>query len=179
MKDAHTALSGKLASDEELLQTLLTGLSSSNAKTKGGGYMGQLAEAKAKIAQGAAEEEQAKVKVTMQQKELSALEARLKDHSKEAKDNTKRVENLIKGLEELEKNVERCGWNAENEKELESALREGRDTVKLLTEVGSRTLTTSCSYSLVTLRNGKGSRLVLVGSTLTMTIRAQISIEGK
>ena len=40
--------------------------------------MGQLADAKAKIAQGAAEEKPAKVKLAMQQKELTASEARLK-----------------------------------------------------------------------------------------------------
>lgn len=56
--------------------------------------MGQLADAKAKIAQGAAEEEQAKVKLAMQQKELAASEARLKTHAKEAGDNVKKVENL-------------------------------------------------------------------------------------
>jgi structural maintenance of chromosome 2 len=137
VKDAHTTLNTKLTSDEELLQTLLTGLSSNNAKTKGGGYMGQLAEAKARIAQGAGEEEQAKVKLSMQQKELGALEARLKAHAKEAGDNAKKVESLMKGLNDSEKKVEACGWGVGKEKELESAIREGKEEVKALTEVCS------------------------------------------
>lgn len=135
VKDAYKALNAKLTSDEELLQTLLTGLSSNNAKTKGGGYMGQLAEAKAKISQGAAEEEQAKVKLTMQQKELGSLEARLKVHAKEAGDSAKKVENLKESLKNLEKKVDASGWSVGRETELESAIRQGKEEVKIDTEV--------------------------------------------
>ena len=63
VKDEHTASDIKLNTDEELLQTLLTGLSSTGAKNKGGGCMGQLADAKARLAQGAAAEEQSKVRL--------------------------------------------------------------------------------------------------------------------
>jgi len=108
--------------------------------------MGQLAEAKAKIAQGAAEEEQAKVKLNMQQKELGALEARLRAHAKEVGDNTKKVENLMKGLKDSEKKVEACGWSEGKEKELESAMRDGREGIKALTEVRYRKLISSFSH---------------------------------
>ncbi|KAF8147393.1 nuclear condensin complex protein [Crassisporium funariophilum] len=94
VKDAHTTLETKLSSDEELLQTLLTGLSSTGAKNKGGGYMGQLADARARIAQATAEEEQSKVKLGMGEKELVALEGRMKAFAKEAGDNLKKLENL-------------------------------------------------------------------------------------
>ena len=160
MKDAHTTLNTKLNSDEELLQTLLTGLSSNNAKTKGGGYMGQLAEAKAKIAQGAAEEEQAKVKLNMQQKELGALEARLKAHAKDAGDNAKKVENLVKGLKDLEKKVEACGWSVGKENELESTMRDGRGEVKALTEVRNSSLHHLFVISLVRGPTGTGENQV-------------------
>jgi septal ring factor EnvC (AmiA/AmiB activator) len=140
--------------------------------------MGQLAEAKAKIAQGAAEEEQAKVKLTMQQKELAALEARLKVHAKEAGDNAKKVENSMKGLKDLEKKVEACGWSTEREKELESAIREGKEEIKALTEVLYCLMIFPCSHSC-SHRNGRGSRPVSVGSTSTTTIQPQTLIEGK
>ncbi|KAL0580856.1 Structural maintenance of chromosomes protein 2 [Marasmius crinis-equi] len=44
LKDVNTTMQDKLKSDKELLQTLLTGLSSNNANagSGGGGYMGQL-----------------------------------------------------------------------------------------------------------------------------------------
>ena len=97
--------------------------------------MGQLADAKAKIAQGAAEEEQAKVKLAMQQKELAASEARLKTHAKEAGDNVKKVENLTKAVKDFERKIEASGWSVEKEKDLERALKEVRDQVKILTDV--------------------------------------------
>ena len=45
--------------DEELLQTFLTGLSSTGAKNNGGGYTDQLADAKVRLAEGATEEKTA------------------------------------------------------------------------------------------------------------------------
>jgi hypothetical protein len=59
VKEKHTATQTTLSTAEELLQTLLTGLSSGNNNNAGGGgYMGQLADAKARLAQASAEEEQ-------------------------------------------------------------------------------------------------------------------------
>jgi structural maintenance of chromosome 2 len=130
-------LTTKLASDEELLQTLLTGLSSNGAKNKGGGYMGQLADARARIAQAAAEEEQSKVKLGMSEKELADLEGRMRALAKEAGDNLKKLENLKAAVEALEGKVAGSGWNAEKEKELDVQLRQAREEVKNLTEVRS------------------------------------------
>ena len=58
VKKVHNATQAALSNSEELLQSLLTGLSFSNTNNSGGGYMGQLADAKAHLAQGAVEEEQ-------------------------------------------------------------------------------------------------------------------------
>lgn len=135
-KAAHDELGARLGSDEELLQTLLTGLSSSNSKTKGGGYMGQLADAKQKIAQGSAEEEQAKMKLGMQKKQLADLEAKVKNHAKEAGENMKKLETLTKKLKEFERKVDETGWNLEKENNLEVMLKQAREDVKRLTEVG-------------------------------------------
>jgi len=55
MLKTNTTPPKRLSSAEELLQTLLTGLSSSGTgNSGGGGYMGQLADAKARLAQATA-----------------------------------------------------------------------------------------------------------------------------
>ena len=134
MKTKQDALTTKLASDEELLQTLLTGLSS-DAKNKGGGYMGQLADARARIAQAAAAEEQNRVKLGMGEKELGELEGRMRTLAKEAGDNVKKLEHLKGVVAKIESALAGTGWNAEKEKQLEMQLRQARDEVKQLTEV--------------------------------------------
>ncbi|KAF8966105.1 condensin complex subunit SMC2 [Flammula alnicola] len=126
VKEKHTTLETKLASDEELLQTLLTGLSSTNAKNKGGGYMGQLAEARARIAQASAEEEQSKVKLGMSEKELVDLEGRMRAFAKEAGDNMKKLENLKAAVQALEGKVNNSGWSAEQDRDLDAQLRQAR-----------------------------------------------------
>src|ERR1700761_6624955 len=80
VKDKHQGLADKLAMAEELLQSLLTGLSNNkdNRATGGGGYMGQLAAARQQAAQAAAEEQQSRVKLGMSETELKSLEARWK-----------------------------------------------------------------------------------------------------
>ena len=77
-QEKHKSLQDALNSSEELLQNLLTGLSSKNVTQSGGGYMGQLADARARIAQAAAEEEQSKVKLASAEKELKALDVQVK-----------------------------------------------------------------------------------------------------
>ena len=63
VKEKQDSLQAALTSSEELLQSLLTGLSSNNgANAGGGGYMGQLSDARTRAAQAAAEEEQCRVK---------------------------------------------------------------------------------------------------------------------
>ena len=88
--------------------------------------MGQLAEARQKIAKGSAEEEQAKLKLTMQQNELRNLEGKMKSHAKEAGDNAKKVELLAKSVKNMEAKVQQCGWDAEKEKELENKSNRGQ-----------------------------------------------------
>jgi structural maintenance of chromosome 2 len=62
VKAKHTTTQTALASAEDLLQMLLTGLAGTSAQSAGGrGYMGQIADARAWLAQAATEEEQTRV----------------------------------------------------------------------------------------------------------------------
>ena len=135
IKEKHTALEAKLSSDEELLQTLLTGLSSKGAKNQGGGYMGALADARARIAQGAAEEQQSKVKLGMSEKELAELEQRNRAFAKEAEASMKKIANIKAAVQALEAKVVNCGWSQEKDQDFERQLREAREQLKNLTEV--------------------------------------------
>ncbi|KAG8958059.1 Structural maintenance of chromosomes protein 2 [Tulasnella sp. 419] len=66
LKENQTAAQTKLETSEELLQTLITGLSSSTSSgsLNGGGYLGQIAQAKKLLADAATEEESAKQNLT-------------------------------------------------------------------------------------------------------------------
>ena len=75
VKERHTATQTALATAEEPVQTLLTGLTGSSAQSSGGGgCMGQIADARARLAQAAAEEERARVKLDMSKRELGEFE---------------------------------------------------------------------------------------------------------
>ena len=64
-----------LATTEDLVKTILTGLAGSSASSSGGGgYMGHIADARARLAQAAAEEELARVKLDISRPELGELE---------------------------------------------------------------------------------------------------------
>ncbi|KAJ3508145.1 hypothetical protein NLJ89_g5913 [Agrocybe chaxingu] len=138
VKDVHNGLEKKLASDEELLESLLTGLSSDAAKNKGGGYMAQIADAKARIAQAAALEEQSKFKLGMSEKELVSLESRMKAFAKETVDNKKKLDNVKAAVDSLAAKVTNSGWSSEKDKELERQLKEARDELKFEMESRER-----------------------------------------
>ncbi|KAG5730192.1 Structural maintenance of chromosomes protein 2 [Termitomyces sp. T112] len=138
VNEEYKASSNKLASAEELIQTLLTGLSSGKATTSGGGYMGQLAAAKGRIAQGQAEEEQAKVKLGMSEKELKALEVRWKEVERDARDGQRNLEAKKTAVEEYRKRLERCSWNDERERASEEKLRNGKAAVRNLMDEHER-----------------------------------------
>lgn len=97
--------------------------------------MGQLADAKARLAQGAAEEEQSKVKLAMSEKDLVNLEARMKAFAKETGDNLEKLENLKAAVQACQTKVANSGWSAEKDKQLDMQLREARETVKNLHDV--------------------------------------------
>ncbi|PBK71761.1 condensin complex subunit SMC2 [Armillaria solidipes] len=123
VKDDHTKIQQKLTSDEELLQSLLTGLSSSNTNTNGGGYLGQIAEARARGAQARAEEEQSKITLSMQEKDLKDRQNRWKEVERDAGEGKRKIQALKAELERCRQQSERCGWNREMEETFENRLR--------------------------------------------------------
>jgi len=126
-----------LANAVELLQSLLTGLTSTRTETSaGGGYMGQIADARARAAQAAAEEEQSRVRLGMAQRELKALESRWKEVEREAGDGRKKIERTKQTVETCRASLARCKWNEELENNLEAKLKEARDNVAELIHVG-------------------------------------------
>lgn len=136
VKDAHTATLATLTTAEELLQTLLTGLTSTGSgNSGGGGYMGQLADAEARVAQATAEEEQSRVKLGMSEKELKTLEGRWKEVEKEASEGKRNLEGMVVEVEKFRKRVADSGWSLEKEKEGELALKNAKAELRQLAEV--------------------------------------------
>lgn len=136
IKDKHTGIQTTLANAEELLQTLLTGLTSSGTgNTGGGGYMGQLADAKARVAQASAEEEQSRVKLGMSEKDLKSLLGRWKEVEREVGDGKKNLEKMKSEVDQFKMKVRESGWSAEKEREGEAALRNAKDELRRYTQV--------------------------------------------
>ncbi|KAH9917715.1 condensin complex subunit SMC2 [Fomitopsis serialis] len=134
VKDTQTALQTALTNSEELLQTLLTGLTSKGTSNSGGGYMGQLADAKARLAQANTEEEQGKQRLVMSQKELKTLESRWKEVEREAGEGQKRLKAMQAEVESFRSKVAQAGWSQEKEHEGELALRNAKAEVRQVTE---------------------------------------------
>lgn len=109
--------------------------------------MGALADARARIAQGAAEEQQSKVKLGMSEKELAELEQRNRAFAKEAENYMKKIDNIKAAVQAIEAKIVNCGWSQEKDQDLEKQLREAREEVKNLTEVGFlHAFTLSCRF---------------------------------
>jgi structural maintenance of chromosome 2 len=120
LKAAYDAGAAGLAKSEELLQTLLTGLSSTaNGDDEGaGGYLGQLAEAKAELAAAGTEAEQAKVKIGLAEREIKEKEPRAKKAEKEGEGLLKELASKRGEVEKLKQKVGGAGWDENKEKTL-------------------------------------------------------------
>lgn len=116
------------------MQTLLTGLSNKKTNT-GGGYMGQLAEAKQRAAQATAEEEQSKLKLGMAEKELKSLDARWKEVERDAGESIRSLEAMRAEIDGLKRKLGETGWSTEKEQQAVLALQNARAEVQRLTEV--------------------------------------------
>ncbi|RSH76747.1 Structural maintenance of chromosomes protein 2 [Apiotrichum porosum] len=140
LKQAYDAGAADLARTEELLQTLLTGLSSSNEDEGAGGYMGALAEAKARLAAAGTEAEQAKVKIGLAEREIKDKEPRAKKAEKEGEGLLKELATKRADSEKLRTRVDAAGWDEDKERTLLerqaehsqkiAQLSEKRDTLK-------------------------------------------------
>lgn len=131
--DSHKQAEDKLSSDEELLQSLLTGLGASGGAS-GGGYLGQLADARGRLTQAKTEEDQVKNKITMARKELQALEKRWKDVEREAGEGKGNLEKMKRELQALQAKAEKSGWSVEKEEQLEAQLLQARADERRLRE---------------------------------------------
>ncbi|KAH7101636.1 condensin complex subunit SMC2 [Auriculariales sp. MPI-PUGE-AT-0066] len=132
--DAQTAL----INAEELLQTLLTGLSTASANTSGGGYLGQLAEARQRSAQAKTDEEQARRKLGLKEKELVTAESKWKSVQRDADQGRKVLEKSQKELDAMKKELEKLGFNADELAEKDQALQQARQRVRQLGEQRER-----------------------------------------
>lgn len=141
LKAAYDAGAAELARTEELLQTLLTGVSSNNDdEGAAGGYMGALAEAKARQAAAGTEAEQAKVKMGHAERELKDKEPRAKKAEKEGEGLLKELAAKRAEVDALRGRVEAAGWDEDKERNLLerqaehsqkiAQLSEKRDTLK-------------------------------------------------
>lgn len=142
----------KVASDEELLQTLLTGLTSSSSDEAAGGYMGQLAEAKARLAQAGTEADQAKMRIEHGERGLKEKEPRAKKAEKEGSGLAQELEAARVTKAELEAAISKLDWDEEEEKTLLERKTEIQGKMNQLMEVG-RQLPSNMPLSMLILRH--------------------------
>ncbi|KAG8919304.1 Structural maintenance of chromosomes protein 2, partial [Tulasnella sp. 418] len=136
LKENQTAAQTKLETSEELLQTLITGLSSSTSSgsLNGGGYLGQIAQAKKLFADAATEEESAKVRLTMVEKECKDKESKRKALEKEGGESERALAKGKKEVDALRKKVESSGWSSEKEEQEDRRAKQLREEVRRLTD---------------------------------------------
>jgi structural maintenance of chromosome 2 len=133
----------QLNRQDELLQTLQTGMGSKASGSDGaqqGGFMGQLAEVRAQEAALGTEVEQAKLRITHAQKECKTKEPLAKKAERESAGLVKELAASRAAAAALEAKVSSTGWDEQKEKELLAAraslsskvsqLYESRDRIK-------------------------------------------------
>ncbi|KAJ9117568.1 hypothetical protein QFC22_004418 [Naganishia vaughanmartiniae] len=137
-KQEYDTATRDLAKAEELLQTLITGLGAANSSNEEGeatgGYMGQLADAKALMAAAATEAEQAKVKIGLLEKDLKDKEPRAKKAAKEGEGLTKEYEAAKSKLEALQASMAKMDWDESKEQDLSARQAELNERIAVLSE---------------------------------------------
>ncbi|KAJ1028267.1 hypothetical protein NDA13_003711 [Ustilago tritici] len=105
---------------DELLQTLLTGMASSSKSKSGessaGGYMGQIASACAEESAAGTEIEQSKLRIGHLEKEVKQKEPLAKKAQKDAAGLMSELETSRGAVQQLEAHMEKLGWDDEEEK---------------------------------------------------------------
>ena len=97
--------------------------------------MGQIADARARLAQASAEEEQVRVKLDMSRRELGELEKRWKAVEREAGQGERDIKRMQAEVETLRKKAESTGWSEEKERASEETLRKAKDDAMRCTRV--------------------------------------------
>jgi structural maintenance of chromosome 2 len=132
--EQHSTAQAALTRSEELLQSLLTGLTNSSAGT-GGGYMGQLADARARLAREAAEEEQLRRKLNMTEKELAEVTKKWKAVEREASEMQSGLEKGHAEFEGMKAKFAKLAWDEAREKAAEEKMASVKQNVRELKEV--------------------------------------------
>jgi structural maintenance of chromosome 2 len=120
LKSSYDDSEQKLVEQEELLQTLTTGLSTANSKKKdnaasAGGYMGRIAAAKDLSTQLQSSIGQAQVRINHLEKELKETEPESKKAMKDSEGSRKKLESVRSEVKKLESELEKLGWSEEAE----------------------------------------------------------------
>jgi len=124
----------ELKKAEELLQTLVTGLTNDESEgANAGGYMGQLANAKQQVADLASEAEQARVKIAHLTKELKEKEPKAKKLEKEGGGAAFELQKAQAEKKQLEQMFEKIDWDDSAEMTLRQRRDAESDTVTKLT----------------------------------------------
>ncbi|WVN90046.1 uncharacterized protein L203_105281 [Cryptococcus depauperatus CBS 7841] len=136
LKSAYDADQNELSKLEELLQSLITGLSTNQNgdEENAGGYLGQLAEAKARLTAAGTEAEQAKMKISLAEKELKEKEPRAKKAEKEGAGLIRELQDKKAQVEKLKAQVESAGWDETQEKQILGAQAEHQSKITELME---------------------------------------------
>ncbi|VDB87086.1 unnamed protein product [Peniophora sp. CBMAI 1063] len=129
-KEAHDTAQAALQQNEDLLQTLLTGVTAASNSGGGGGYMGQLSDAQARLAQAQTREEQARNKLSMQQKELKGAQARFKEVEKEVGQGQRNLEAKKAELVKMTTSAASLRWSADEERKLETEFQEVKESIR-------------------------------------------------
>lgn len=133
LKVELASIQSQLQNKEDLYNTLMTGLSSSN--NAGGGYLGQLAEVQRRLAHAKAEEQQYITNLRMAEDELKAAQRKWKEVEKDAQEATRNFEAKQKEYDVLRSNITSCNWSEEKERGVEFALKSAREEVRSATQV--------------------------------------------
>lgn len=97
--------------------------------------MGQIADAKVRLAQATTEEEQSRMQLGMSEAELKGLESRWKDVEREVGEGKRNLESMQVEVEKFRKKVAQSGWNVEREQQGQKQLNDAKAEVRRLTEV--------------------------------------------
>ncbi|UZJ57028.1 hypothetical protein CBS101457_006348 [Exobasidium rhododendri] len=136
VKSEFNSANEALSREDELLQTLLTGMASKSKDDKNvqGGYMGQLADAKAREASAGTQIEQAKLKIGHLEKERKQKEPQARKAEKDSAGLLSELKAAKSSVLELEKSIQSTGWDEEKEKELLRDYAEGSKRISELLE---------------------------------------------
>lgn len=140
LKSTYDASLAELNKQDELLQTLLTGMASKSAEDGAaqGGYMGQLADARSRLSAAGTEIEQSKLRISHLEKELKEKEPQARKAEKENAGLLKELATARYALVRMQGELSKLGWDETKEKDLLKSKADLSKQVAQLLEVRHR-----------------------------------------